>query len=80
MSKAVLSFILSEMRLKLSEMDVERLYREIIAYFGLIGATNECKALEEAWIDPYNRRKIEDFIMAWLRRRRKVEKALVGVA
>jgi len=34
----------------------------------------ECEALEAAWRDPYNRRHIEEFIKAWLRRKRR-EKA-----
>jgi hypothetical protein len=36
--------------------------------------------LEDAWRDPYNRSEIEDFIVAWLRKRaRKKEKAAAGV-
>jgi hypothetical protein len=80
MSRAVLMGILSEMRVSLSEIQTEQLYRELLAYFGLIGATNECQALENAWKDPYNKREIEEFIKAWLRRKqRKKEEIITGV-
>ncbi|MBS7617677.1 hypothetical protein KEJ25_03605 [Candidatus Bathyarchaeota archaeon] len=50
---------------------------ELTAYFGLIGATNECQVLETAWKDPYNRREIEEFIKAWLKRKRKKREAAI---
>jgi len=79
-SRAVLMSILSDMRVLLSEIESEQLYREVLAYFGLVGATDECQALEAAWKDPYNKREIEEFIKAWLRRkRRKREEAIAGV-
>ena len=72
--------ILSEMQVRLSELEKEQLYNELLAYFGLIGATNECQALENAWKDPYNRSEIEEFIKAWIRRKqRKKEEAITGV-
>lgn len=80
MSRAALTGILSEMHVWLSELETEELYRELLAYFGLIGALNECQALENAWKDPYNRREIEEFIKAWFRRKwRKREEAVAGV-
>jgi len=80
LSRAVLMGILSEMHLWLSELEMEQLYNELIAYFGLIGALDECQALENAWKDPYNRREIEEFIKAWLRRKqRKKEEIVTGV-
>lgn len=80
MSRAVLMGILSEMHLWLSELEMEQLYNELIAYFGLIGALNECQALENAWKDQYNKREIEEFIKAWLRRKqRKKEEIVTGV-
>ena len=80
MSRAVFMAILSEMHIWLSEIEAEELYHELLAYFGLIGATEECQALESAWKDLYNRREIEEFIKAWLRRRRKKEaEAITGV-
>jgi len=46
----------------------------------LVGGLNVCEALEHAWRDPYNRGEIEDFIIAWLRKRaKKKEKAMPGV-
>jgi len=51
----------------LNEIDREQLYHELTAYFGLIGATNECTAYEATWKDPYNRHEIEEFIKAWLK-------------
>ena len=48
LSRAVLMGILSEMRVWLSELEMEQLYNELIAYFGLVGALNECQALESA--------------------------------
>ena len=72
--------ILSEMRVWLNELEMEQLYNELIAYFGLIGALNECQALENAWKDQYNKREIEEFIKAWLRRKqRKKEEIVTGV-
>ncbi len=80
MSRAVLNAILAEMQVWLSNTETEQLYNELLAYFGLIGATDECAALEAAWKDPYNRREIDEFIKAWLRRkRRKKKEAMAGV-
>jgi hypothetical protein len=80
MSRAVLNAILNEMQIWLNETEREQLYHELTAYFGLIGATDECTALEAAWKDPYNRREIEEFIKAWLRKKRaKKEEAVAGV-
>jgi len=71
MSRAVFMTILSEMHVWLGEIEAEELYHELLAYFGLIGATEECHALESAWKDPYNRQEIEEFIKAWLKRRQR---------
>jgi hypothetical protein len=80
MSRAVLNAILNAMQIWLNETEREQLYHELSAYFGLIGATNECTALEAAWKDPYNRREIEEFIKAWLRKKRaKKEESVAGV-
>jgi len=57
MSRTVLNAILNEMQIWLNENEREELYHELTAYFGLIGATNECQALESAWKDPYVNRK-----------------------
>jgi len=66
-----LDAILNAMQVLLSDVERDQLYHELLAYFGLVGALNECQALESAWQDPYNRREIEDFIRAWLRRRQR---------
>jgi len=66
-----LDAILNAMQVLLSDVEREQLYHELLAYFGLVGALNECQALESAWQDPYNRREIEEFIRAWLRRRQR---------
>jgi hypothetical protein len=80
MSRAVLDAILNAMQVLLSEIEREQLYHELLAYFGLIGAADECQALEAAWQDSYNRREIEYFIHAWLSRRRKrKEEPIPGV-
>jgi len=80
MSRAVLTAILAEMQVWPNQNETEQLYKELLAYFGLIGATNECQALETAWKDPYNRREIEEFIKAWLRRKqRKKKETIKGV-
>lgn len=71
MSILVLTTILSEMGIWLSRQEVEKLYFELLTYFGLVGARDKCQALESAWKDPYNRRLIEEFIKAWLSRKRK---------
>jgi hypothetical protein len=78
MSRAVLLEILNDMRIFLSSLEVEQLHRELLTYFGLAGVLDECEALENAWRDPYNKREIEEFIKAWLRRRRRrVEEAVI---
>ena len=80
MSRAVLDAILNAMQVLLNEIEREQLYHELIAYFGLIGALDECQALEAAWQDPYNRHEIEYFIRAWLsRKRRRREEPISGV-
>ena len=38
--------ILNAMQVLLSEIEREQLYHELLAYFGLIGAADECQALE----------------------------------
>jgi len=64
----------------LGEVDREQMYQELLHYFGLVGGLNVCEALEHAWRDSYNRSEIEDFIIAWLKKRaKKKEKALAGV-
>jgi len=73
-SRAILIKILTDLHVKLSAPDVDELHQELLVYFGLIGALQECEALEAAWRDSYNRRHIEEFIKAWLRRKRR-EKA-----
>lgn len=80
MSRAVLDAILNEMQVWLNEIDREELHNELLAYFGLVGALNECQALEYAWQDPYNKREIEEFIKAWLRRKRRKEiESITGI-
>ena len=80
MSRAVLMSILAEVHVWLSEIETEELYHELLAYFGLIGATDECQALEAAWKDPYNKHEIEEFIKTWLRRKRRKEtEAITGI-
>ncbi|MEM3553417.1 MAG: hypothetical protein QXH40_04835 [Candidatus Bathyarchaeia archaeon] len=71
MSRAVLTAILAEIGVMLNETEKEMLYHELLAYFGLVGALNECQALENAWQDPYNKREIGEFIRAWLRRKQR---------
>lgn len=86
LSRLVFNQILNEvltrlaLQLSLTDLEKESLYMELLHFFGLIGAVNECEALEVAWRDPYNRREIEEFIKAWLRRkmkRRKPEQAMI---
>ena len=80
MSRMVLTAILSEMQVWLNETEKEQLHQELLYYFGLIGAAEECQALENAWRDPYNRQAIEEFIKTWLRRKRRKEtEAITGI-
>ncbi|KPV63948.1 MAG: hypothetical protein AOA66_0527 [Candidatus Bathyarchaeota archaeon BA2] len=80
MSRTILMRILTEMQVGLGQPEVDQLYQELLAYFGLIGASNQCQALDAAWSNPYNKREIEEFIKAWLRRkRRKRKEAIAGV-
>jgi len=72
--------ILNEMRIELSQLELEQLYQELLAYFGLVGAPNQCEALDAAWTDPHNRYHIKEFIKAWLRRKRKKKgEAITGL-
>jgi hypothetical protein len=68
------------MSIWLNATETEQLHNELLAYFGLVGALNECQALENAWQEPYNRREIEEFIKAWLKRKqRRREEILTGI-
>jgi hypothetical protein len=62
MSIAAQNAILNEMQIWLNKTKREQLYHKLTAYFGLIGATNECTALKAAWKDPHNGREFEEFI------------------
>jgi len=79
MSRQVLTAMLTEMKVWLNENEKQQLYQELLAYFGLIGATDECQALENAWKDPYNKQEIEKFINAWLRRKQRKKETIAGV-
>jgi len=69
----ILNEVLNKNRIKirLSEAEKDQIYREALNYFGLAGGLNICEALERAWEDPYNKGRIEDFIIAWLKRKMK---------
>lgn len=75
MSKTIFMLILNEVlnknkiKIKLSEFEKDQVYREVLNYFGLAGGLNVCESLERAWQDPYNKSRIEDFIIAWLKRK-----------
>jgi hypothetical protein len=71
-----MEWILEQMFVRLSLNEQNELYRELLYHFGLVGATDECQALEYAWRDPYNRQNIEEFIRAWLRKRQKQKEAI----
>ncbi len=78
----ILNEVLSSLRLQVSltELERESLYMEVMYYFGLIGAVNECEVLEKAWKDRYYKRAIEEFIEAWFKRkmeRKKLEPMIV---
>jgi len=64
MSRQVLTAMLTEMQVWLNESEKQQLYQELLAYFGLIGASNQCEALDTAWKDPYNKQEIQEFIRA----------------
>jgi hypothetical protein len=68
------------MLVRLDESETEQLYQELLTHFNLIGASNHCQALESAWKDPYNRREMEKFIKAWLKRKqRRKAKPITGL-
>ncbi|MEM2454432.1 MAG: hypothetical protein QXL85_06785 [Candidatus Bathyarchaeia archaeon] len=77
MSKVIFMLLLNEvqnrngLRVKLSEFEKNQLYGELLSHFGLIGGLNICEALERAWQDPYMKSEIENFILAWLKKRVK---------
>jgi len=56
MSRMVLTAILSEMQVWLNETEKEQLHQKLLYCFGLIGATNECQALESF---------LERFLWTW---------------
>jgi len=43
MSRTILMHILTDMRVLLGESETEQLYQELLTYFGLIGASNQCE-------------------------------------
>jgi len=45
MSRTVLNAILNQMQILLNETEKEQLHRELLAYFGLIDALNQCEGL-----------------------------------
>lgn len=77
MSKVIFMLLLNEvqsrngLKVRLSEFEKNQLYGELLNHFGLIGGLNVCEALERAWQDPYMKSEIENFILAWLRRKVK---------
>jgi len=78
----ILNDVLSGVKFEvaLSDGDRDQLYQELLYYFGLVGGLRVCEALEAAWRDPYNRSEIEEFILAWIRKKaRKKQKSIVGV-
>ena len=79
MSRTILTDMLSEMQAWLSELETEELYRELLAYFGLVGALNECQALETARKDAYNKREIEEFIKLSMFKRKNYKCNLIRV-
>ncbi len=85
MSKLVFTTILNEIlnnisfHIDLDDNDKTQLYQEVLYFFGLVGASNVCEALEVAWRDPYNQSEIKEFILAWLRRKAKKAAKATGV-
>lgn len=77
MSRTILMRILNDMEVGLSQPEVDQLYQELLTHFGLIGASNQCQALDAAWSDPYNGHEIEEFVKAWLRRKRRKKKEVI---
>lgn len=85
MSKLVFTTILNEVlsdisfHIDLDDNDKAQLYQEVLYFFGLVGASNVCEALEVAWQDPYNQSEIKEFILAWLRKKAKKTTKATGV-
>jgi hypothetical protein len=71
--------ILSDIHVLLSNPETDQLHQELLVYFGLVGAIDQCQALESAWKDTYNRQAIEEFINAWLRRKQRKKETIPGV-
>ena len=71
MSRRVLSDILASMGIKLTPRELEELRQELWSTFGLSGGHGDCAALESMWSDPEVKLMIQDFIAAWLKRRRR---------
>ncbi|MEM3615902.1 MAG: hypothetical protein QXX09_04545 [Candidatus Methanomethylicia archaeon] len=70
MSRLILEQILRELNITLGLKEFEELYKELTLYFGIVGAIDECKALENAWNDPIIKQEIVEFIKAWVKRRK----------
>jgi len=85
LSRLVFATILNEVlsgisfHVDLGDTDMKQLYNELLYYFGLVGGSNVCEALEAAWRDPYNEREIKEFILAWLQRKAKKDVKAAGV-
>jgi hypothetical protein len=85
LSKLIFSTILNDVlnaidfHVDLHDTDREDLYNELLYYFGLVGGSNVCEALEAAWRDPYNQSEIREFILAWLRKKAKKDVKATGV-
>jgi len=85
LSKLIFSTILNDVLngidfyVDLRDTDREHLYSERLYYFGLVGGSNVCEALEVAWRDPYNQSELKEFILAWLRKKAKKDVKATGV-
>lgn len=71
MSRKVLSDILASMGIRLTMREFEELRQELWSTFGLVGGQGDCAALDSMWSDPDTRAMIQDFIAAWMQRRRQ---------
>lgn len=72
MSIKLLERILNELGIYLNEFEKNSAHQELVEYLGIAGSTDECKALEEAWLTPEHREAIEKYLTRLKKRKKKI--------
>lgn len=73
MSIEVFEKIIGELGILLNEYEKSAAYQELVGYLGIAGSSDECKALEEAWLTCEHRKAIEEYLKRLKKRKLKKE-------